>query len=712
MKSQALTLLKTIFGYDHFRGHQEAVIDALILGQDVLVLMPTGGGKSLCYQIPSLIRDGTGIVVSPLIALMQDQVSALKQLGIRAAFLNSSLNAEQLLAVEETLLAGELDLLYIAPERLNTRESLKLFSKINIALFAIDEAHCVSQWGHDFRADYLKLSILHDYFPNVPRIALTATADERTREEIRFRLHLENAPMFISGFDRPNIHYAITQKNHNEKRQLLDFIVSKHANDTGIVYCLSRNRTEEVALWLQECGIDARPYHAGLPNKVRQFNQQWFLMNENVVMVATIAFGMGIDKPNVRFVAHLDLPKTIEGYYQETGRAGRDGLPANAWMAYGLNDVVMLRRFITHSDADVEHKNLEHHKLNAMLALCEQFHCRRQTLLRYFGENLELPCGNCDNCLKPVKTSDATFFAQQALSCVFRCGQSFGANHLIDVLLGIQNEKVLAFRHHKVSTFGIGKQLTKSQWEAVFRQLVARGFIEVDFGHYFTMRLSEKCRPLLRGEEMFILREDFAPQIDKRRLKKTLKERKTKAKIVQYDIKTALWNALREKRRELSEAQQVAPYSIFQDMTLMEMLEKRPKNLEEIGALSGVGEYKLAHYAQDFLNILKCYEIIENPTFPSAQKTMLLFQINQDVSEIAKLCQLQESTICGHLMAAIAEKTVTVGVVTKLPEKEIKDIRAAIEQLTDDENFSLKPVYELFEGKYHYGILKCVHASL
>ena len=426
MIQQMLAVLKTVFGYDHFRPPQQQVIEQILSGRDVLVLMPTGGGKSLCYQIPAIMRIGVGVVISPLIALMQDQVQALQQLGVRAAFLNSSLSAQQAEWVEQQLLNQQLDLLYIAPERLTNPRTLALLQRLTIALFAIDEAHCVSQWGHDFRVDYLQLSMLHQRFPSIPRIALTATADERTRAEIIYRLNLEQAAVFVSGFDRPNIRYRIVQKQ-NDKQQLLDFIATEHQGDAGIVYCLSRKKVEQVALWLREKGVNAYPYHAGLDNQTRQTHQNIFLMQEGVVIVATIAFGMGIDKPNVRFVAHLDLPKSIEGYYQETGRAGRDGLPANAWMTYGLGDVVTLRKMLQSSDADEAHKRLELQKLNAMLALCEAVSCRRQRLLSYFGDALNQACGNCDNCLDPVETWDATLPAQQALSCIYRTGQRFGA---------------------------------------------------------------------------------------------------------------------------------------------------------------------------------------------------------------------------------------------------------------------------------------------
>ncbi|NOS76250.1 MAG: DNA helicase RecQ, partial [Methyloglobulus sp.] len=543
--TKAIELLNTIFGYECFRGQQQAIISHLIAGQDALVVMPTGSGKSLCFQIPALIRLGVGIVISPLIALMQDQVSALLQLGIKAAFLNSSLSFEEVQQIERRLLNGDLDLLYIAPERLANQRTLDLLDRLSIALFAIDEAHCVSQWGHDFRADYLRLSLLHERFPHVPRIALTATADNKTRKEIQFRLGLEQSQLFLSGFDRPNIRYRIVQKQ-NARQQLLDFIETEHSGDAGIVYCLSRKKVDETAQWLCTKGIKALPYHAGMDNVERQKHQHQFLMEENLVMVATIAFGMGIDKPNVRFVAHLDLPKSIEGYYQETGRAGRDGLPANAWMAYGLQDVIMLRRMLAESNANEIQKRIEYNRLDAMLALCEQVHCRRQALLGYFGDTLEQPCGNCDTCLEPVETWDGTLAAQQALSCIHRTEQRFGVAYLVDVLLGKSTERIIRFGHDKQSTYGIGKQLEEKQWHSVFRQLVARGLVAVDFENFGALRLTEECRPILRSEQQLMLRKDI--QVEKTKggkLAKTAHKNK--------NINSLLWDALRNKRRELAE---------------------------------------------------------------------------------------------------------------------------------------------------------------
>ncbi|MCB1841366.1 MAG: DNA helicase RecQ, partial [Halioglobus sp.] len=556
--------------------------------------MPTGGGKSLCYQIPALLRAGCGVVISPLIALMQDQVDALRELGVRASFLNSTLDAGAAQAVESALLAGELDLLYIAPERLSQPRTLALLQRAALSLFAIDEAHCVSQWGHDFRADYLRLSLLHEVFPEVPRIALTATADARTREQIVERLDLGEARKFIAGFDRPNIRYRIALKT-NVKAQLLRFLREEHAQDAGIVYCLSRNKTEQIAQWLQTEGFNALPYHAGLPNALRATHQARFLREEGVIIVATIAFGMGIDKPDVRFVAHLDLPKTVESYYQETGRAGRDGEPADAWMIYGLQDVIKLRQMLEGSEGSEEHKRAEQHRLNAMLGLCEITSCRRQALLAYFDNALPSPCGNCDTCLQPPDTWDASEVSRMALSACHRTGQRFGVNHLIEVLRGSESDKVLQNDHHRLAVYGMGKALDASQWRSVFRQLVARGYLSVDMARFGALRLQEKCRPLLRGEETIQLRKDVKqPSAVKRQTQGALPE----------DLDVGLWEALRECRRRLAEDQGVPPYVIFHDRTLKEMCATVPRSMDEFANLAGVGERKLAKYGEDFLRVI------------------------------------------------------------------------------------------------------------
>ncbi len=590
----ALEILQHTFGYTRFRPYQAEVIHGIIAGEDALVLMPTGGGKSLCYQVPALVRPGCAVVISPLIALMQDQVESLRQLGVRASFLNSSLPPQEVAAVEQSLRAGELDLLYVAPERLIQERTQRLLQEIEIALFAIDEAHCVSQWGHDFRADYLQLGLLHERFPEVPRVALTATADARTRQEILQRLQLQDARQVIAGFDRPNICYRIALKQ-NPRQQLLRFLQDEHPRDAGIVYCLSRNKTEETAAWLCEQGFNALPYHAGLDARLRASHQARFLREEGVIIVATIAFGMGIDKPDVRFVAHLDLPKTIEAYYQETGRAGRDGQPADAWMVYGLQDVIKLRQMMDGSEGSEEHKRAEQHRLNAMLGLCEITSCRRQALLHYFDDRLDRPCGNCDTCLQPVDTWDGTEPARKALSAVYRTGQRFGVNHLIDVLRGADNEHILQFDHHQLPTYGIGKDLDANQWRSVFRQLVARGYLSVDMARFGALRLEDRCRPLLRGEETLDLRQDPKRQSARQTTRQPLPE----------DIDVALWEALRDCRRELAEEQGIPPYIIFHDRTLREMCQRMPQSLAELAQVGGVGERKLDKYGAAFLNVLR-----------------------------------------------------------------------------------------------------------
>ncbi len=603
--SSAQKILHDVFGYSSFRGEQEAIVEHVASGGDALVLMPTGGGKSLCYQIPALLRPGVGIVVSPLIALMQDQVDALRQLGVKAAFLNSSLAAEEAREVQRALAQGVLDILYVAPERLLTPGFLEMLERVQmgpgLALFAIDEAHCVSQWGHDFRPEYRELTVLHERFPAVPRIALTATADAPTRNEIVERLALEQARRFVSSFDRPNIRYRVTQKA-NARQQLLAFLEAEHPNDAGIVYCLSRRKVEETAAWLKERGWDALPYHAGLDAATRNANQTRFLREEGVVMVATVAFGMGIDKPNVRFVAHLDLPKSMEGYYQETGRAGRDGLPADAWMAYGLGDVVSLRQLLDSGDTPEERKRLELRKLDALLGYCESTACRHQAILRYFGEEHPGNCGQCDNCLEPVDTWDGTEAAQKALSCVYRTGQRFGVGHLIDVLLGKATPQVEKFRHQALSTFGIGQGLSQAQWSSVFRQLVAAGLLQVDMEAYGGLRLTEEARPVLKGEKAVWLRRD--PEPAKRRGSKA--ERAARAKEAFAGANDdPLWQALKAKRLELAREQGVPPYVIFHDSTLLEILNRRPGSLTEMGGISGVGQAKLARYGDEFLKVLE-----------------------------------------------------------------------------------------------------------
>ena len=602
MPASARELLSRVFGYDRFRGQQEAIIEHTIAGGDSLVLMPTGGGKSLCYQIPALVRPGAAVVVSPLIALMRDQVDTLLQAGVRAACLNSTLAYQEALDVEARLRAGRIDLLYVAPERLLGERTLALLNEIDLALFAIDEAHCVSQWGHDFRPEYLQLSALHERFPAVPRIALTATADEPTRREIRERLDLHAARVFIAGFDRPNIRYRVVPKQ-SPREQLARLLDTEHRGDAGIVYCLSRRRVEETAAWLRERRVDARAYHAGLDARERADAQDAFVRGEGVVIVATIAFGMGIDKPDVRFVAHLDLPKSLEAYYQETGRGGRDGLPATAWMAYGLQDVITLRQMVDGSEADEARKRLEIRKLDAMLGYCELTTCRRQTLLAYFGETLEEPCGNCDNCLEPPESWDATEAAQQALSCVYRTGQRFGVGYVVDVLRGKDDDRIRRFRHDRLSTFGIGADLDAQQWRSVVRQLVARGLLSVDVEKYGSLKLTAAARPVLRGEATVELRRDAILQGKPRRSR----EARERAQPVLGAESQALFDALRAHRRVLAGEQGVPPYVIFHDASLVEMAERRPRSLDEFGAIPGVGATKLERYGDTFIEVIRTH---------------------------------------------------------------------------------------------------------
>ena len=599
--TQALDVLRSVFGYTAFRPPQGDIIEHMVGGGDALVLMPTGGGKSLCFQIPALVRPGCGVVISPLIALMQDQVAALQQLGVRAAFLNSTLTLDDVRRIEGELQRGELQLLYLAPERLKLERTLALLQRARISLFAIDEAHCVSQWGHDFRADYLELGVLHQQFPAIPRIALTATADVRTRAEIIERLALHDARQFIAGFDRPNIRYRITLKD-NPRTQLLRFLRANHAGDAGIVYCLSRSKTEETAQWLQGEGINALPYHAGLDARVRADHQARFLREDAMVMVATIAFGMGIDKPDVRFVAHLDMPKTIESYYQETGRAGRDGAPATTLLLYGLQDVIKLREMLAQSEGSDEYKRAEQHRLNAMLGLCEITSCRRQALLRYFGEELTQPCGNCDTCLEPVSTWDGTEAARMALSTVYRTGQRFGVNHLIDVLRGEHTDKVIQFDHNNLSVFGIGRDMDAARWRSVFRQLVARNYLSVDLDRFGALQLVEiTSRPLLRGEESVALRLDEKTKP----VKLPRGSKPTRTALPVGDLDPELWEALRECRRKLAEEQGVPPYVIFHNATLEEMCRVQPQTLADFGDINGVGERKLEKYGPFFVTVIR-----------------------------------------------------------------------------------------------------------
>ena len=702
---RAQEILKSTFGYEQFRSSQQDIIQTLLNGDDALVLMPTGGGKSLCYQIPALVRDGTAVVISPLIALMQDQVDALQQLGVKAAFLNSSLSINEAHNIEQQLLNNELDLLYVAPERLSASAMLSLLDQCQLSLFAIDEAHCVSQWGHDFRPDYQRLKILHQRYPSVPRIALTATADQRTRDEIISQLDLGEARVFINSFDRPNIHYAISEGN-NPKQRLWRFIEQNHANDAGIVYCLSRKKVETTAEWLSEQGRLALPYHAGLSQQVRQTNQQRFLREEGVIIVATIAFGMGIDKPDVRFVAHLNLPKSVEAYYQETGRAGRDGEPANAWMAYGLQDVITLRQFMQDSNADEAHKRVEHHKLESMLGLCELSTCRRQTLLSYFDETGSAPCGYCDNCQNPPEQWDGTEAAQKALSCIFRTDQRFGVNYIIDILQGKVDERIQRNGHDQISTFAIGKDMAVTEWRSIFRQLIALAYIDIDMERHGALRLTEKCRALLRGEQKLALRKPSKPE-------KAAKESNKKTPVRPQD--QPLWEALRALRLRLAEEFGVPPYVIFHDATLQDMVRKRPATTRDMGRISGIGEQKLARYGQSFLQEIEKYplsELLDNRLSSTVNDTLMLYQQQLTIEQIAQQRDVKISTIYTHLADAIEVGLLDVREVIGLSDAAYNEIIFVLESQEDQEKGRLKPAHDELEGEYDYGILRCVQASI
>jgi len=705
MSEHALQILRSTFGYSEFRFHQKNIIEQVISGNDAVVLMPTGGGKSLCYQIPAMARDGVGIIVSPLIALMQDQVDALQQLGVKSAFLNSSLDGFEAQEVETRLLNGEIDMLYVAPERLMTERFLSLLERAPVALFAVDEAHCVSQWGHDFRPEYIKLSVLHERFPTIPRIALTATADDTTRQEIINRLALHDAQCFISGFDRPNICYRVAENQGTARDALYRFIQNEHEDEAGIVYCLSRKKVEQTAEFLNDKGLNALPYHAGLSQNIRQQNQQKFLSEEGVIIVATIAFGMGIDKPDVRFVAHLNLPKSIEAYYQETGRAGRDGQPSDAWMMYGLQDVIMLKQMMESSDADESHKRVERHKLDSMLGFAELTTCRRQSLLKYFGDDLKEPCGNCDTCLTPVETWDATVAAQKALSTVHRTGQLFGVTYLTDVLLGKENERVINNGHNQLSVFGIGNELNAKQWRNLFRQLIARNLLSVDVQGHGSLLLTQSCRAVLKGETRLHLRKQMLQS------KSTTRKSQHKRFAVN-DQNNALWEALRATRKQLSEELGVPPFVIFHDSTLMDMMDRMPQTHDQFASVSGVGATKLENYADDFLAVLRDFNSEHNTNkIDTIEETLMLFKSGMDAPAISQQRGLTQSTVINHLAKLIEEGSVELNDVVNISENEITLIQNAILELGEEAR-KLKPVFEYLDGQYDYEVLRCVKASM
>lgn len=715
-ENRARELLRTVFGYSSFRKDQEAVIRRVIQGEDAIVIMPTGGGKSLCYQIPSLVRPGVGIVVSPLIALMANQVSALEQNGVRATFLNSSLAADVAQRRRAALLRGEFDLLYVAPERLVQPAFLDFVQELNPALFAIDEAHCVSQWGHDFRPEYLQLGQLADRFPEVPRLALTATADEKTRQEMRERLVLPRAELFIGGFDRPNIHYAVGEKQ-SPTRQLLQFL-KRHEGEAGIVYAFSRKRTEAFAETLRTQGYRAMAYHAGLSSEERTRVQETFLREEGVIVVATIAFGMGIDKPDVRFVAHLDLPKSVEAYYQETGRAGRDGNPAEAWMIYSLQDTVLLRNFINNSEAPEAQKRVEHQKLDALLGFCEAVDCRRKLLLNYFGEALEEDCGNCDVCEEEVAVEDGTEAARKALSCVYRTGQRFGAGHVADVLVGNAPERILRLGHDKLSTYGIGREWPRKRWMGLFRQLTARGFLEAN--EHGALSLTDRARPLLRGEESFrmrILREAASRKISV-----------SPDATLESEASRELFEALRRERKRLADKAGLPAYVICSDRSLVELARKEPQNAHQLKTVHGIGDRKVEQYGESFLEIIRREgsgefhaedfnaesnsKARENEPGDSALRTGLLLRAGKSVEAVARERGLTDSTILSHSERLIANGEIELEKVVSLSRTDIERIRTHLENQPPEQAGKLKPIYEHFDGRFDYGVLRCVLAAL
>ena len=708
--AEAQHVLEEVFGYTRFRPHQADIIATLIAGGDVLALMPTGGGKSLCYQIPALVRPGTGLVVSPLIALMQDQVDALKEAGVRAAFLNSSQDRAEQDAVERRLATGDLDILYVAPERLVQERTLRLIERASISLFAIDEAHCVSQWGHDFRPEYRQLKVLAERFPRIPRIALTATADDRTREEIATELSLGNARRFVASFDRPNIRYTIAEMGSMSARERLwSFIATEHPTDAGIVYCLSRKSVEETAAWLERKGRTALAYHAGLDAEVRRKAQERFLKEESVIIVATIAFGMGIDKPDVRFVAHLNLPRSMEAYYQETGRAGRDGEPANAWLAYGLQDIVQQTQWIGQSEGSELFKRAQRQKLDALVGLCEAVTCRRQLLLAYFGETRAEPCGNCDNCLEPPKTVDGTVLAQKALSTAYRTGERFGIGYLIDVLHAKDNERACRNGHDRLSVWGIGKDTEATVWRSLFRQLTALGYLATDDEGHGTVHLTEKARPLLRGEERFMLR--LAPPREKKSKAKGASAAASKVEAADRP----LYDALRALRLKLATEAGLPPYVICHDKTLAELATQRPADETGLHGITGLGASKIKRYGQAFLETIARFAphaALNNRLSPTVNQTLALHLAGVAAADIAAERNLDISTIYTHFAEAIEAGVGAAGGALDPDPPDVDEIHAVFERLGTLDSGKLGPAHAALDGRFDYGILKCLLAEL
>jgi ATP-dependent DNA helicase RecQ len=708
--AEAQHVLEEVFGYTSFRPHQADIIETLINGGDVLALMPTGGGKSLCYQIPALVRHGTGLVVSPLIALMQDQVDALKEAGVRAAFLNSSQDRGQQDTIERKLVSGELDVLYVAPERLVQDRTLRLIERASISLFAIDEAHCVSQWGHDFRPEYRQLKVLAERFPTIPRIALTATADDRTREEIATELRLENARRFVASFDRPNIRYTIAEMGSMSARERLwSFLSTEHPNDAGIVYCLSRKSVEETAEWLVRKGRNALAYHAGLDAEVRRQAQERFLKDDAVVMVATVAFGMGIDKPDVRFVAHLNLPRSMEAYYQETGRAGRDGEAANTWLAYGMQDIIQQTQWIASSEGSELFKRTQRQKLDALVGLCEAVTCRRQLILAYFSETRSEPCGNCDNCLDPPKTVDGTVLAQMALSTVYRTGQRFGVGYLIDVLQAKDNERACRNNHDRLSVWGIGKDTDATVWRSLYRQLTALGYLTSDDEGHGTVQLTEKARPLLRGEERFMQR--LAPPREKKGKSKGASAAASKVDAADR----ALYDALRALRLRLAQEAKLPPYVICHDTTLVELATQRPSDEAGLHGITGLGASKIKRYGKAFLATIATFKsapMLDNRLSSTVNQTLALHLAGKSADDIAAERGLDVGTVYTHFADAIEAGVVASQDVVDLDPADVDEILSVFERLGTLDSGKLGPAHGALDGRFDYGILKCLLAEL